>query len=33
LVFEDGGMMGTVGGGCVEADVWAEARLAGLRYD
>jgi xanthine dehydrogenase accessory factor len=28
LVFEDGGMMGTVGGGCVEADVWAEAREA-----
>lgn len=28
LVFEDGKMMGTVGGGCVEADVWAEAREA-----
>ncbi|MGE0886293.1 MAG: XdhC family protein [Blastocatellales bacterium] len=28
LVFEDGQMMGTVGGGCVEADVWAEAREA-----
>ncbi len=28
LVFEDGRMMGTVGGGCVEADVWAEARAA-----
>lgn len=28
LVFEDGGMLGTVGGGCVEADVWAEAREA-----
>jgi len=28
LVFEDGRMMGTVGGGCVEADVWAEAREA-----
>jgi xanthine dehydrogenase accessory factor len=28
LVFEDGEMMGTVGGGCVEADVWAEAREA-----
>ncbi|MFM8394497.1 MAG: XdhC family protein, partial [Acidobacteriota bacterium] len=28
LVFEDGRMLGTVGGGCVEADVWAEAREA-----
>src|SRR5262245_49239478 len=28
LVFEDGRMKGTVGGGCVEADVWAEAREA-----
>jgi xanthine dehydrogenase accessory factor len=28
LVFEDGAMKGTVGGGCVEADVWAEAREA-----
>ncbi|MDX2030852.1 MAG: XdhC family protein [Blastocatellia bacterium] len=28
LVYEDGGMLGTVGGGCVEADVWAEAREA-----
>ena len=28
LVFDDGRMMGTVGGGCVEADVWAEARTA-----
>ncbi len=28
LVLEDGRMMGTVGGGCVEADVWAEAREA-----
>jgi len=28
LVFEDGKMLGTVGGGCVEADVWAEAREA-----
>jgi xanthine dehydrogenase accessory factor len=28
LVFEDGRMMGTVGGGCVEADVWTEARAA-----
>lgn len=28
LVFEDGRTMGTVGGGCVEADVWAEARAA-----
>lgn len=28
LVFEDGRMMGTVGGGCVEADVWADAKTA-----
>ncbi len=28
LVFEDGRMKGTVGGGCVEADVWAAAREA-----
>jgi xanthine dehydrogenase accessory factor len=28
LVFDDGKMLGTVGGGCVEADVWAEARAA-----
>ena len=28
LVFDDGRMMGTVGGGCVEADVWGEARAA-----
>jgi len=28
LVYEDGRMIGTVGGGCVEADVWAEAREA-----
>jgi xanthine dehydrogenase accessory factor len=28
LVLEDGRMIGTVGGGCVEADVWAEAREA-----
>jgi len=28
LVFEDGRMLGTVGGGCVEADAWAEARTA-----
>ena len=28
LVFDDGRMLGTVGGGCVEADVWAEARTA-----
>src|SRR2546423_15668530 len=26
LFFEDGGVAGTVGGGCVEAEVWAEAR-------
>ncbi len=28
VVYEDGSMFGTVGGGCVEADVWAEAREA-----
>lgn len=28
LVFADGRMLGTVGGGCVEADVWTEARAA-----
>ena len=28
LIFEDGRMFGTVGGGCVEAEVWAEAREA-----
>ena len=28
LVYEDGRMRGTVGGGCVEADVWAEAKEA-----
>lgn len=26
LVYDDGRMLGTVGGGCVEADVWTEAR-------
>src|SRR5260370_25083696 len=26
LFFEDGRIAGTVGGGCVEAEVWAEAR-------
>ena len=26
LVFEDGRMLGTVGGGCIEAEVWAQAR-------
>ncbi|HEX5735127.1 MAG TPA: XdhC family protein [Blastocatellia bacterium] len=26
VVFEDGSFIGTVGGGCVEADIWAEAR-------
>ncbi len=26
LVFQDGSMKGTVGGGCMEADVWAEAK-------
>jgi xanthine/CO dehydrogenase XdhC/CoxF family maturation factor len=28
LFFESGGTAGTVGGGCVEAEVWAEARAA-----
>jgi xanthine dehydrogenase accessory factor len=28
LVFENGGGMGTVGGGCVEADIWREATYA-----
>ncbi|MDX6611070.1 MAG: xanthine dehydrogenase accessory factor [Blastocatellia bacterium] len=28
LFFEDGLVNGTVGGGCVEAEVWAEAREA-----
>jgi xanthine dehydrogenase accessory factor len=28
LVREDGGIVGTIGGGCVEADVWAAAREA-----
>ncbi|NOT58652.1 MAG: XdhC family protein [Acidobacteria bacterium] len=28
VVHEDGRMQGTVGGGCVEADVWAEAKEA-----
>ena len=28
LFFENGGIAGTVGGGCVEAEVWAEARTA-----
>jgi xanthine dehydrogenase accessory factor len=26
LFFEGGGFAGTVGGGCIEAEVWAEAR-------
>ena len=26
LFFEDGRVAGTVGGGCIEAEVWAEAR-------
>jgi xanthine dehydrogenase accessory factor len=26
LFFADGGTAGTVGGGCIEAEVWAEAR-------
>jgi xanthine dehydrogenase accessory factor len=28
LFFEDGQALGTVGGGCIEAEVWAEAREA-----
>jgi len=28
IVFEDGKGMGSVGGGCVEADVWREAAFA-----
>ena len=28
IFFEDGQVAGTVGGGCVEAEVWAEAREA-----
>jgi len=28
LFFEDGTIAGTVGGGCIEAEVWAEAREA-----
>ena len=28
LFFENGNVAGTVGGGCVEAEVWAEAREA-----
>ena len=28
LVREDGSIAGTIGGGCVEAEVWAEAREA-----
>jgi xanthine dehydrogenase accessory factor len=26
VIFGDGSFIGTVGGGCVEADIWAEAR-------
>jgi len=26
VVFDDGSFIGTVGGGCVEADIWAEAQ-------
>ena len=38
LFFEDGTTAGTVGGGCIEAEVWAEAcdamrtRVAGLNH-
>ncbi len=28
LFFQDGKAMGTVGGGCIESEVWAEAREA-----
>ena len=28
LFFENGNVAGTVGGGCIEAEVWAEAREA-----
>lgn len=28
LFFQNGGVAGTVGGGCIEAEVWAEAREA-----
>lgn len=28
LFFENGKVAGTVGGGCIEAEVWAEARAA-----
>jgi xanthine dehydrogenase accessory factor len=28
IVFENGEVAGTVGGGCIEAEVWAEAREA-----
>jgi xanthine dehydrogenase accessory factor len=28
LFFENGEVAGTVGGGCIEAEVWAEARAA-----
>jgi xanthine dehydrogenase accessory factor len=28
LFFENGEVAGTVGGGCIEAEVWAEARVA-----
>jgi xanthine dehydrogenase accessory factor len=26
VIFDDGSYIGTVGGGCVEADIWAQAR-------
>ena len=28
LFFQNGAVAGTVGGGCIEAEVWAEARVA-----
>jgi xanthine dehydrogenase accessory factor len=27
VIFDDGSYVGTVGGGCVEADIWAQARV------
>lgn len=26
VIFDDGSFIGTVGGGCIEAEIWAEAR-------
>jgi xanthine/CO dehydrogenase XdhC/CoxF family maturation factor len=33
IVYADGGQAGTLGGGCVEAEVWAEAREAMRRVE